>query len=60
MRERLPPVTRFSVAPEPLSKLTPFLRPMEKLFQSMMPVVEDCFTVSDWPALFSAPCPSAK
>ncbi len=55
MVERLPPVTLLSVAPEPLSKLTLFFEPIEKLFQSMMPVVDDCFTVSDWFALLIEP-----
>nr|WP_246136755.1 hypothetical protein [Nitrospirillum amazonense] len=36
MVDRLPPVTRFSVAPLPLLKLTVPPWPMEKLFQSMM------------------------
>jgi hypothetical protein len=57
MVERLPPVTLLSVAPEPLSKVTPFFAPTEKLFQSMMPVVEDCFTVSERSALVIEPCP---
>jgi hypothetical protein len=45
--ERFTPVTSLSVAPEPLLKLTTLPLPMEKPFQSMMPVVEDWSTVSD-------------
>ena len=58
--ERSLPVTRFKVAPEPLSKVTWFLGPMEKLFQSMMPVVLDCLTVSEALALLIEPRPDEK
>ena len=37
MLDRSPPVTRFSVAPDPLLNWTEPPWPMEKLFQSMMP-----------------------
>jgi hypothetical protein len=35
-----PPVTRFGVAPEPLSNVTLLCLPIEKLFHSITPRVE--------------------
>ena len=53
MVERLAPVTRFSVAPEPLRKLTLPPEPMEKVFQLMIALPEDWVTVS--PPVVSEP-----
>ena len=59
MVDRLPPVTRFSVAPLPLSNVTLFFLPIEKLFQSMMPVAEDWSMVRpELPDLAMEPLPA--
>src|SRR3954468_2808081 len=58
MAEGEPPVTRFSVAPEPLSNVTLLVLPIEKLFQSITPRVEPgCVIRRPLPWLAIAPVP---
>jgi hypothetical protein len=53
------PVTRFKVAPEPLSNLTLLFLPTEKLFHSITPRVEPgCVITRPFPWLAIVPVPA--
>lgn len=59
MADGEPPVTRFSVAPEPLSNVTLLFWPTEKLFQLITPCVEPgCVITRPFPWVAMVPAPA--